>query len=204
MKCICIGRNYAGHARELGNPLPTQPVVFLKPSTACLAPGQPFRIPAFAPDVHYECELVYRVGCRATQVSEAEAWNVLDGVGLGLDFTARTLQEQLKQKGLPWEISKAFDGSAVVSEFLPLGTFPDHGHLRYEFRQNGTLRQVGETHDLIFPVPYLVAFVSRYFTLEPGDVLFTGTPEGVGPVAPTDELTAQLEGHDLLRVHVAG
>ncbi len=202
MKCICVGRNYAAHAAELNNALPTEPVIFLKPATAVLAAGQPFTIPEFSRDMHYEGELTFRIGRIARGVSEAHARSVIDGVGVGIDWTARDLQNDLKSKGLPWERSKAFDGSAVLSPFQPIDAFPDLQNIRFTLSLNGELRQQGHSADMLYPVARVIAFVSRYFTLEPGDVLFTGTPVGVGAVAAGDRIEMQLEGQSLLHVTV--
>lgn len=203
MKCICVGRNYAAHAAELNNALPTEPVIFLKPATAVLPPGQPFVLPAFSHDMHYEGELTLRIGRRARAVAESEARSVIDGVGVGIDWTARDLQNELKSKGLPWERSKAFDGSAVLSPFRPIAQFADLQDIRFTLSLNGELRQQGHTADMLYPVARVVAFVSQYFTLEPGDVLFTGTPSGVGAVAPGDRLELSLADEPCLTVTVA-
>jgi 2-keto-4-pentenoate hydratase/2-oxohepta-3-ene-1,7-dioic acid hydratase in catechol pathway len=202
MKCICVGRNYAAHAAELKNELPTEPVIFLKPSTAVLPAGAPFVLPAFSQDMHYEGELIFRVGKRASKVSAADARSVLDGVGVGVDWTARDLQNQLKGKGLPWELSKAFDGSAVLSEFQPIERFPELADIRFTLSLNGEVKQQGHSQNMIFSVATVVEFVSRYFTLEPGDVIFTGTPEGVGRVKAGDRIEMSLAGTHLLTVSV--
>ncbi len=202
MKCICVGRNYAAHAAELNNALPTEPVIFIKPSTAVLPPGAAFRLPEFSRDMHYEGELIFRIGRLAKDVSEAHARSVIDGVGVGIDWTARDLQNELKSKGLPWERSKAFDGSAVLSAFEPIDAFADLGDIHFTLSLNGELRQQGHSADMLYPVARVIAFVSRYFTLEPGDVLFTGTPVGVGAVKAGDRLEMSLEGRPMLSVTV--
>ncbi len=203
MKIVCVGRNYALHAQELGNAVPTEPVLFLKPETALLPAGEEAAIPAFTNDLHYECELVVRIGRKAQNVTETEAGKHIEALTLGIDFTARDLQDELKKKGLPWERAKAFDGSAAVGHFLPAGDFEDLQDLRFALSKNGKTVQKGHTGDMIFSIAALLSYVSRYFTLLPGDLLFTGTPAGVGPVAAGDILEGTLNEKALLRVSVA-
>lgn len=202
MKIICIGRNYADHARELKNEVPTAPVLFLKPDTALIRNNEPFFYPDFSRDIHHEVELVYRVSRPGKYIAPEFVWRHVDAVGLGIDFTARDLQADLKAKGLPWEISKAFNGSAPVSQFLPLDTFPDHANLHFHLNVNGEVRQRGHTADLLFPLPQMVAYASQFFTLNTGDLLFTGTPAGVAPVHPGDRLQAWLEDQLLIDFEV--
>jgi acylpyruvate hydrolase len=202
MKFICIGRNYAAHAVELGNALPEEPVLFLKPDTAHLTAGHDFFIPEWTKDVHYECEVVFRVSKEGKYISRTFAHSHIDAIGLGIDFTARDLQTQLKAKGLPWERAKAFNGSAVMSEFRPLRDYPNLRDIHFELRVNGELRQKGWTGNMIFPVEEMIAYASQYFTFRSGDVLFTGTPEGVGPVKAGDVLEGTLNGVKVLNCRI--
>ena len=202
MKLVCIGRNYGEHARELGNEVPDEPVIFLKPATALLTSGQSFAFPSFTDDVHYELELVVRTSVAAKEVAEQTAGQHYDAVSLGIDFTARSVQSALKAKGLSWEKAKAFDGSAAVGRFVDLAEAGDLDAVEFTLDVNGERRQHGRTSHMLFPVDRLVAEASRYFTLAPGDLLFTGTPAGVGPVRPGDELVGRLGGRELLRVGI--
>jgi acylpyruvate hydrolase len=203
MKIICIGRNYSEHARELGNELPEEPVFFLKPATAIHPLQRPFRIPDWSKDVHYEIELVYRIARSCSKVPQESAWSCVDAVTVGIDFTARDVQNELKKKGLPWEKAKAFDGSAVVGErFIPIASNdPVRG---FRLHKNGPPVQSGDPADMIHAVPDLIAFVSRFITLLPGDLLFTGTPAGVGPVAAGDRLEGYLNEDRLFDLRVEG
>jgi 2-keto-4-pentenoate hydratase/2-oxohepta-3-ene-1,7-dioic acid hydratase in catechol pathway len=202
MKIICIGRNYLDHIRELdGNDrIPPEPVFFAKPDTALLRNNDPFYVPDFSNDLHYETELVVRIGRMAKHIDERFAPRCYSEVGLGIDFTARDIQRRCMAEGLPWEICKAFDHSAAVSpEFLSLQELGGEvQRLRFEMRLNGEVRQRGDTSGMIFGVNRLISYVSRFMTLRMGDLLFTGTPVGVGPVRPGDRLEAQLEGRTLL------
>lgn len=205
MKIICIGRNYAAHAEELhrATGLSTraaEPLWFLKPDTALLRNNDPFYIPAFTEEVHYECELVVRINRVGKAIEERFAHRYYDEVGLGIDFTARDLQRQAIAEGLPWERAKAFDHAAAVApHFVPLAELGgDVQRLRFSLAINGERRQTGDTAQMLFPVDRLIACVSRYMTLRMGDLLFTGTPAGVGPVRPGDNLRAELEGRTLL------
>ena len=202
MKIICIGRNYADHVRELrdGGTIPAEPLFFLKPDTALLRNNDPFYLPAFSDEVHYECELVVRINRVGRCIAERFAHRYYDEVGLGIDFTARDLQRRAIAEGLPWEASKAFDHSAALSpRFLPLAELGgDVQRLRFELALNGQVRQRGDTAEMIFPIDRLIAHVSQYVTLRMGDLLYTGTPVGVGPVHAGDTLRATLEGETLL------
>ncbi|MHC1707757.1 MAG: fumarylacetoacetate hydrolase family protein [Bacteroidales bacterium] len=198
MKIICIGRNYIDHAKELNNPVPKEPVFFLKPDSALLRNNFPFFIPDFSEEVHYECELVFRVGKLGKTIAEKFAPGYIDAVGLGIDFTARDLQNKCKEKGLPWEVAKAFDGSAPVSEFIPLVELPAVTELTFHLDLNGITVQEGKASDMIFPIEKLISHVSRFMTLKTGDLIFTGTPAGVGPVKINDHLEAYLEGRKML------
>lgn len=192
MKIICIGRNYAEHAQELGNEIPESPVIFMKPDTAVLKKGSDFYIPEFSNDVHYELEVVLKISKGGKYIQEENADKHYDEIGLGIDFTARDLQSQLKAKGLPWELSKAFNGSAVVSEFFKKEDF-DMKNLNFSLLKNKEEVQNGNTSLMIFSPEKIIAFVSQYFTLKVGDLIFTGTPKGVGKVSENDILEAFLE-----------
>lgn len=202
MKIICIGRNYAQHIAELndGGTAPEEPIFFLKPDTALLRNNAPFYIPSFSREVHYECELVVRIERVGRSVSERFAHRYYSSVGLGIDFTARDLQREAIAAGLPWERAKAFDRSAALSpEFIPLTELGgDVQQLEFSLEVNGEVRQRGDTSQMLFGVDRLIACVSRYMTLRTGDLLYTGTPAGVGPVRPGDNLRATLAGRKLL------
>jgi acylpyruvate hydrolase len=203
MKIICVGRNYAAHARELNNAVEEEPVIFMKPETALIPARQPFFIPDHAEDIHFETELVVRINKVGKHIEERFAHRYYDEVSLGIDFTARDTQSKLKSKGLPWELSKGFDGSAPVGTFIPLQRLNKSVQdLRFTLHVNGELRQSGHTADMIFSVDRIIAFVSAYFTLKIGDYIFTGTPEGVGKVQAGDQLIAELEGERLLNLAV--
>jgi 2-keto-4-pentenoate hydratase/2-oxohepta-3-ene-1,7-dioic acid hydratase in catechol pathway len=202
MKIICVGRNYAAHAKELNNKTEEEPVIFLKPETALIAPKMPFFYPDFSKDIHFETELVVRISKLGKNIEEKFANRYYDAVSLGIDFTARDLQTQLKSKGLPWERAKAFDSSAPVGEFVLLDELKPIQDLRFSLKVNGETRQQGHTADMLFSVDRVISFVSQYFTLKKGDLIFTGTPEGVGPIAIGDVLEAELEGKPLLTVRV--
>ncbi len=203
MKIICIGRNYADHIAELHNETPAAPVIFLKPETALVQRGQPFFYPDFSTDVHHELELVLRISKNGRHIDEAFAHTYFDAIGLGLDFTARDLQNELKKKGLPWELAKAFDGSAPISPtFRPVAGFADLANISFHLDVNGEIRQTGNSGLMLHPFAKIIAFVSRYITLKQGDLVFTGTPAGVGPVQIGDHLTGFLEGEKLLEVAV--
>ena len=203
MKIICIGRNYADHIAELRNETPAAPVIFLKPETALVPRGQPFFHPDFSSDVHYELELVLRISKNGRHIDAAFAPTYFDAIGLGLDFTARDLQSELKKKGLPWELAKAFDGSAPISPvFRPVAEFADLTNINFHLEVNGQTRQTGNSGMLLHPFAKIISFVSRYITLKQGDLLFTGTPAGVGPVQVGDQLVGYLEGEKLLEVAV--
>lgn len=197
MKIICIGRNYAEHARELGNEIPENPVIFMKPDTAVLKKGSDFYIPEFLNDIHYELEIVLKISKGGKYIQEANAANYFDEIGLGIDFTARDLQSQLKAKGLPWELAKGFDGSAVLSDFYRKEDF-DMKNLNFSLLKNKEEVQEGNSSLMIFSPEKIIAFVSKYFTLKVGDLIFTGTPKGVGKVSENDILEAYLEEKKVL------
>ena len=203
MKIICIGRNYAAHAAELGNIASgagEEPIFFLKPDTALLRNNDPFYIPRFSPEVHYECELVVRIDRVGRAVEERFARRYYNEVGLGIDFTARDLQRRAAAAGLPWEPAKAFDHSAALSpEFIPLAELGgDVQRLRFEMAIDGEIRQQGDTSLMIHTVDRLISYVSQFVTLRMGDLIYTGTPAGVGAVRAGERLTASLEGYTLL------
>jgi acylpyruvate hydrolase len=192
MKVICIGRNYAEHAKELNNPVPSAPVFFMKPDTAVLKDGADFYLPDFSNDVHHELEIVLKISKAGKHISEEFASNYFEEIGLGIDFTARDLQEICKSKGLPWEMAKAFDGSAPIGKFLPKKTWTDLNALHFYLTVNGETRQRGNTADLLFRFDQIIAYVSRFVTLKTGDLIYTGTPAGVGPVKIGDHLQGYL------------
>jgi len=200
MKILCIGRNYRDHATELGNAVPKEPVVFCKPDSAILQPRLPFVIPSWSTDIHHEVEWVVRIGRVGKFIEPEFAWSYVDAMTVGLDFTARDLQSKLKAKGLPWEKAKGFDGSAVLGEWIKGPIQPGFHHI--SLLKNGNEVQAGNTRDFLFPLEELIAHVSQYFTLKTGDLLFTGTPAGVGPISPGDELEAKLDGKSLLRLRI--
>lgn len=202
MKIICIGRNYVNHIAELQNERPAEPVVFMKPDTAVLQKSYPFTIPEFSKDVHYEIELIVKINKVGKYIDAKFAHKYYDEISVGIDFTARDVQDALKSKGLPWEKAKAFDGSAVLGEFVPKTDFNLVDDVRIELRKNGETVQNSSTSHMIWNVNELIAEVSKYVTLRTGDVLFTGTPEGVGPVAEGDVLEGYLEGKQLFKVNV--
>ncbi|WGQ08533.1 fumarylacetoacetate hydrolase family protein [Pedobacter gandavensis] len=202
MKIIAIGRNYAAHAKELNNPIPGTPVIFLKPDTAALRENKPFYIPEFSSDIHYELEVVLKICREGKHIAEKFAGNYFEEVGLGIDFTARDIQTRHKEKGLPWELAKAFDHSAAVSSFVPKAQLSDLHQLPFELQINGAPRQQGNTKDMIFSFEYLISFISQYFTLKKGDLIFTGTPEGVGQVHEGDKLEAWMDGQQLLNFDI--
>jgi acylpyruvate hydrolase len=193
MKILCIGRNYEDHAKELKNPLPAEPVVFSKPDSAILRNNQPFFIPDFANEFHHEVEILVRINRLGKNIAPEFANRYYDEIGLGIDFTARDLQDELRGKGLPWEKCKAFDGSAVISEFVPKDRFADLQNINFHLDVNGQLRQKGNTRNMIFSIDAIVAHLSKYFTLKIGDIIYTGTPAGVGSVHIGDRLTGFIE-----------
>ena len=202
MKIICIGRNYTDHIAELENEKPENPVVFLKPDTAILLKGQPFFIPDFSQDVHHEVEVLVRINRIGKHIQPKFAHKYYDEIGLGIDFTARDLQAQLKAKGLPWEKAKGFDGAAVVGKWVAKTELPQVDALQFSLRKNGETVQAGNTALMLWKIDELIAYVSQFFTLKIGDIIFTGTPAGVGPVAINDVLIGELEGRELFNIKV--
>lgn len=202
MKIIAVGRNYAAHAQELNNPIPSVPVIFMKPDTALLRDNKPFYHPDFSTDVHHEIEIVLKISKEGKNISPKFAARYFEEIALGIDFTARDIQQKHKEKGLPWELAKSFDHSAPVSSFLPKTNFTDLRQLPFQLRVNDEIRQTGNTENLLFSFEDLIAFVSRYITLKKGDLLFTGTPEGVGKVKVGDHLEGYLDREKLLDFYV--
>jgi 2-keto-4-pentenoate hydratase/2-oxohepta-3-ene-1,7-dioic acid hydratase in catechol pathway len=198
MKIICIGRNYLAHARELNNEVPTSPVFFMKPDSALVISNRPFFYPDFSSDVHHELEVVIKISRLGRSIEEKYAHRYFNEVGLGVDFTARDLQAEQKKKGLPWEIAKGFDYSAPISEFFPVEKYQDMHNLSFRLDKNGKTVQDGSTSLMIFSFEKIISYVSRFMTLKTGDLIFTGTPAGVGPVAIDDRLEAYLEGEKLM------
>lgn len=201
MKIICIGRNYSEHARELGNEIPTDPVIFIKPDTSVLKKGSDFYIPEFSDDIQYELEVVIKISKGGKYIQKENAAKHYNEIGLGIDFTARDLQTKLKAKGLPWELAKGFDGSAVVSDFVSKDHY-DLQHLNFTLTKNNEEVQNGNTKDMIFDFDTIIAFASQYFTLRVGDLIFTGTPKGVGKVSENDILEAYLENQKLFTLKI--
>lgn len=197
MKYICIGRNYADHAKELKNDLPIEPMFFLKPDSALLQQGVAMYIPEWTTDLHYEVEVLVKINRLGKYIEEKFAHRYYNEVGLGIDFTARDMQDECKQKGLPWEKAKAFDGSAVVSKNFISLEGKDIQNLSFSLTKNDVVVQRGNTADMIFTVDKIIAHVSKFMTLKIGDVIFTGTPAGVGPVKVGDALVGQLEGQTM-------
>lgn len=198
MKIIAIGRNYAAHAQELNNPVPENPVIFLKPDTAILKDNKDFYHPDFSKDIHHEIEIVLRVCKEGKHVNPKFASSYYDAIGLGIDFTARDIQSQHKQKGLPWELAKAFDHSAPISNFIAKNEFPNLYNMDFSLKKNKQIVQQGNTKNILFSFESIITFVSRYITLRKGDLIFTGTPEGVGSVSIGDHLEGFIEDKKLL------
>jgi len=203
MKIICIGRNYADHVKELGNAVPEEPVFFLKPDSAILLRGNPFFIPEWTKEIHYEVELVFRINRLGKHIAPEFAHRYFSEVGLGIDFTARDIQDEQKKKGLPWEKAKAFDGSAVISErFLSLETFSDHDQIPFSLKKNSQVVQQATSGMMLNKPGKLISYVSQFMTLKMGDLLFTGTPSGVGAVSAGDVLEGFLGDEQMFRVNV--
>lgn len=202
MKIICVGRNYAEHANELNNDVPTEPVIFLKPETSVVLKKNPFFIPDFSDDVHYEAELIVRINRLGKNIQAKFAHKYFDEVSVGLDFTARDVQSKLKQRGLPWEKAKAFDGSAAIGKWMSLNELGKSSDFQFHLLKNGEKVQNGNTSDMIFDIAALISHISSYFTLKIGDIIFTGTPAGVGKVERGDKLDLYLEGNQVLGLNV--
>lgn len=202
MKIICVGRNYAAHIAELDNERPKEPILFLKPDSAVLLKNNPFLIPEFSNDVHYEVEILVKINKIGKYIDRKFAHKYYDEIGLGIDFTARDLQKELKEKGLPWEKAKSFDGAAVIGNFLPKTSFESLTDINFSLEKNGELVQKGNTSAMMWAIDPLIEYISKYFTLKIGDVIFTGTPAGVGGVAAKDILTGFIEDQALFSVKV--
>lgn len=199
MKIFCIGKNYADHAKEMNSDVPESPLVFMKPSTALIQGNQVFYIPEFSSDIHYECEFVVKISKTGKAISRKDVKNYIGSVSLGIDFTARDIQQDCKKNGYPWEISKSFDHSAALGELIeiPYEKFSD---LEFFLELNGEKVQIGKTASMIYDVETIIHYISQRFTLQTGDLLYTGTPAGVGQVKPGDVLEGSLEGQHLLTV----
>lgn len=202
MKIICIGRNYSEHAKELNNEVPTEPVIFMKPKSALLFPEKPLYYPEFTDDLQYECELVVRISKNGKYIQEKFASKYYNAISVGLDFTARDLQQRQKEKGLPWEIAKAFDQSAAVGQFIPIEPDMDVNNLNFYLKVNDQIVQKGNSGDMLFSINKIIAYVSIYFTLNIGDLIYTGTPAGVGSLNVYDKLEGYLEDQKLLQVEI--
>ncbi len=203
MRIFAIGRNYAEHIKELNNEKPDEPVIFTKPDTAILRNNAPFYYPDFSKDVHYEVELVLKIGKDGKNIEEKFANKYYDSIGIGIDFTARDLQQKAKEKGLPWDIAKGFNGSAPISEkFIPIGNFKDLENINFKLEINDQLKQQGNTSLMLFRFDFIIAYLSKFFTLKTGDLIFTGTPKGVGAVTVGNKLSAYIEDEKLLEFEV--
>lgn len=202
MKLICIGRNYTDHIKELENQRPTDPVVFLKPDTAVLLKKQPFFIPDFSDEVHHEVEVLVKINKVGKHIQKKFAHKYYDDIGLGIDFTARDLQSQLKSQGLPWEKAKAFDGAAVIGDWLPKTQFEDVNNINFSLKKNDEVVQHGNTALMLWKIDELIEYVSKYFTLKIGDVIFTGTPAGVAKVFADDILNGYIENTEMFSIKI--
>jgi len=202
MKIICVGRNYAEHIEELNNAVPKSPVLFLKPDTSIVLKNQPFFIPEFSNNVHHEVEILVKINRIGKHIDKKFAHKYYDEIGLGIDFTARDLQSQLKEKGLPWEKAKGFDGSAVIGKFLPKSNFENIENIDFRLERNDKQQQIGNTSLMMWKIDELIEYISKYFTLKIGDVIFTGTPSGVAKVFPNDTLTGFIEDTKVFSVKV--
>lgn len=202
MKIIAIGRNYADHIDELKNEHPDDPVVFLKPDTALLKNNAPFYYPDFSNEIHHEVEILLKISKEGKYIEERFAHRYYDEIGIGIDFTARDLQQKAKKKGLPWEIAKGFNGSSPISDFIDKSAFPSLQDINFGLFVDDKLKQKGNTSMMLFSFDYIVSYISRFFTLKKGDIIFTGTPKGVGPVNPGNTLKAFIEEQTLLEFEV--
>ena len=202
MKIICVGRNYVAHIEELGNETPSEPVIFTKPDTALLKNNDPFYYPAISKDIHHELEIVLRICKEGKDIASKFAHKYFDQIALGIDFTARDLQSVAKKKGLPWALAKGFNHSAPISAFRPVTNYKDMQKLTFELQLNGAVVQSGDTSHMIYSFEDIIAFISKYFQLKTGDLIFTGTPAGVGPVQIGDKLEGFLDGEKLLDFEV--
>jgi 2-keto-4-pentenoate hydratase/2-oxohepta-3-ene-1,7-dioic acid hydratase in catechol pathway len=202
MKIICVGRNYADHIKELDNQRPEEPVLFMKPDSAIILKNNPFIIPTFSSDIHYEVELLVKINKIGKHISREFATDYYEEIGLGIDFTARDLQAKLKEKGLPWERAKGFDGSAMIGQFVHKQTLGDLEKLNFSLQKNKEIVQKGNTADMLWKIDALIEYISKYFTLKIGDIIFTGTPSGVGPVTHGDQLVGFVKNQEFFSVKV--
>jgi len=202
MKIFCVGRNYAEHATELGNAIPDEPVIFMKPKSALLQAHTPFYYPEFTNELHYECELVLRISKNGKYIQEKFASKYYDAVSVGIDFTARDIQAELKSKGLPWEKAKAWDNSAAVGKWVPLANVKNKREVLFKLLKNKEAVQNGNSKNMIYDFDYLVSYISNFFSINIGDLIFTGTPAGVGELVVGDELEGYLEDEQLLTLEV--
>ena len=202
MKIFCVGRNYADHAKELKNEVPDEPVIFMKPKSALLQPHTPFYYPEFTNELHYECELVLRITKNGKYIQEKFASKYYDAITVGIDFTARDIQNELKQKGLPWERAKAWDNSAVVGKWVPFSGLKDRNNVNFALYKNKELVQQGSSIDMLFSFDYIVSYISNFFSINIGDLIFTGTPAGVGEAVVGDELEGFMEDQSLFALEV--
>jgi len=202
MKIICVGRNYTDHIEELDNERPVDPVLFMKPDTSVLLKKQPFFIPEFSNDVHHEVEVLVRINRIGKHIDKQFAYKYYEEIGLGIDFTARDLQSQLKEKGLPWEKAKGFDGAAVIGKFLPKNDFEDVNDINFRLEKNNEIAQQSNTAFMLWKIDELIEYISKYFTLKIGDIIFTGTPAGVSSVKMNDKLTGYIENKELFSIKI--
>lgn len=202
MKIFCVGRNYSDHAKELNNDIPDEPVVFMKPKSALLQPHTPFYYPEFTNELHYECELVLRIAKNGKYIQEKFAGKYYDAVTAGIDFTARDIQDELKQRGLPWEKAKAWDNSAVIGKWIPVANIKDRNKIAFSLQKNKELVQKGNSQDMLFDFDYIVSYISNFFSINIGDLIFTGTPAGVGEIVVGDEIEAFIEEESMLTLDV--
>ena len=202
MKIICIGRNYADHISELNNERPTEPVIFLKPDSSILPNKNPFVIPAFSNDIHHEVEVLVKICKVGKHIDTKFAYKYYEEIGLGIDFTARDVQSRLKEKGLPWEKAKAFDHSAVIGNFTSKKNYTSLENINFELKSNGTTVQEGNTSLMLWKIDELISYVSQYFTLKIGDIIFTGTPKGVAKVTEGDVLEGFIEGKSMFKIQI--
>ena len=202
MKAFCIGRNYVDHAKELNNAVPSQPMVFSKYPTALVYDDKPFFYPEFSKNVHYEGELVIKMCKNGKNIQEEFAHTYFDEITVGIDYTARDIQSKCKEKGHPWEIAKSFNGSGPVGRFIPISSLKNKENIHFELHKNGEPVQIGYSKDMIFPFATLISHISKYFLIGKGDIIFTGTPAGVGPVNIGDRLEGYIEGNQLIRSDV--
>lgn len=202
MKIFCVGRNYADHAKELGNAVPEEPVIFMKPKTALLQPHTPFYYPEFSNELHYEVELILRIAKNGKYIPENQANKYYDAISVGIDFTARDVQANLKKKGLPWEKAKAWDNSAVAGNWILLSNEMLANPIHFSLNKNGEQVQIGDTRDMIFSFDHIVSHISQYFSLNIGDMIYTGTPAGVGECVSGDVLTGYLETQKMFELEI--